>query len=275
MEVKPGRYDLHMHTHCSDGTDSVSEVVHHVTERGLAGFSITDHDTVAAQAEAAALAAAADIPYVSGIELSVSSKDRDLHVLVYGYDLKHAEFLKMLEVFRESRRERAIHMAQKLAELGVPIDIDEILKSVPSGAVGRPHLARALIENRAVSGIREAFDKYLGADAPAYLPKYQISPNEGMDLAKRAGGVPVLAHPGSYPFEVDLAELVDAGLMGLETSYPSWDAKTTSFWRAQAKRFDLLETGGSDYHGGNRSRITVGAATISAEMFERLLTAQP
>lgn len=275
MTAKPGRYDLHMHTNCSDGTDRVSEVVNHVISRGLAGFSITDHDTVAAQSEAAALAAAADIAYVSGIELSVSSGNRDLHVLVYGFDPEHAEFCRMLQVFRDSRRERAIGMAQKLTDLGVKIDIEEILESVSSGAVGRPHLARALIESGAVSGIREAFDRYLGADAPAYLPKFQISPKKGMDLAKSAGGVPVLAHPGSYPFDVELSALVDAGLMGLETSYPSWDSRTTSFWRAQAKRFDLIETGGSDYHGGNRSRITVGAATISAEMFERLLTGSP
>lgn len=253
----------------------MEEVVGHVVQRQLAGFSITDHDTSASQAEAAKRAAAANIEYMTGIELSVSEADRDIHVLVYGYDPLHAEFEQMLEVFRKARKDRAVGMARKLQELGVDIDIDTILDSVPTGAIGRPHLARALIEMGAVSGIREAFSRYLGTDAPAYLPKFQVSPQEGIDLAKRAGGVPVLAHPGSYPYEVNLESLVDAGLMGVETSYPSWDRRTTAHWRGQAKKFDLLETGGSDYHGGNRSRISVGAATISGEMFERLLTASP
>lgn len=273
MTRHEGRFDLHMHTTWSDGTDSVADLVAQVAERKLAGFSVTDHDTVASQGEAQELAREFGLAYVTGIELSVTEGDYDIHILVYGYDVAHGEFLESLERFRLARVSRAIGMAEKLKDLGCPLDIDAILQASGPGAVGRPHLARALVQGGFSASVREAFDRFLATGRPAYLPKLKVSPAEGIALAHRAGGVAVLAHPAVYPFDVPLDSLLAAGLDGLETSYPSWDNQTTSYWRGLAKRYRLLETGGSDYHGSHRPGVGVGAATISAEMFERVLTA--
>jgi hypothetical protein len=273
MSRHRGRFDLHMHTLWSDGTDSVADLVAQVAERELAGFSITDHDTVSAQAEAAEMAREFRLAYLTGIELSVMEGDNDLHILTYGFDPGHDELLVSLERFRQARVDRALGMAAKLRELGCHIDIDKILAHSGPGAVGRPHLARALVEGGHAENVRAAFDRYLALGRPAYLPKFKLTPDEGIALAHRAGGVTVLAHPAAYPFGVDLDRLVAAGLDGLETSYPSWDNQTTSHWRQEARRHGLLETGGSDYHGAHRPGVSVGAATVSLEMYERVLTA--
>lgn len=270
MSRRRGRYDLHIHTDCSDGTDPVAVVVERVVSAELAGFSITDHDTIAAQSEAAQRAADAGIDYVYGLELSVAEGDHDIHLLVYGYDPDHDELNEWLGRFRQARRERALGMVKRLKEHG--IDLDAHLLLAERDAVGRPHVARAMVDAGAVRTIREAFDRYLGVGRPAYLPKYKISPADGIEVAQRAGGAVVLAHPASYPFRIDLAGLVRDGLQGIETTYPFWNHSTTAHWRSQAKAHGLLETGGSDYHGAIRPQVDVGDATIDRTMFERLLT---
>jgi predicted metal-dependent phosphoesterase TrpH len=239
----------------------------------LAGFSITDHDSAEGQSEARTLADRHGLGFVTGLELSVYAHGREIHLLVYGYDPEHRELAERLDVFRQSRRDRARGMVEQLRTLGIALDIEQLLSEAPAGAVGRPHLARALIDAGVVRTTREAFDLYLGLGRPAYLPKLEISPEEGIALAKRAGGLAALAHPGSYPYEVDLESLVAVGLEGLETTYPAWNHATTARWRAEARRYGLIESGGSDYHGELRPGIDVGAATISREMFEHLLTA--
>jgi len=269
-----GRFDLHLHTEWSDGTDSVADLVARVADRELGGFSVTDHDTIASQAEAASLADEFGLRYITGLELSVTDDDNDIHLLVYGYSPDREELTRELQNFRDTRRTRAIGMAAKLAELGCPVDVDRIFNEAKGHAVGRPHLARALVAAGAARNVREAFNRYLAQGRPAYLPKFKISPPEGIALARRAGGVPVLAHPAAYPFPFDLKAFVDAGLMGLETTYPGWDNSTEAYWRVQAREFGLIETGGSDYHGSHRPGVDVGDATVSAEMFERLLTAR-
>jgi hypothetical protein len=268
-----GRFDLHMHTTWSDGTDAVADVVAQVVERKLAGFSITDHDTVASQDEARSLAVDFGLGYITGMELSVMEGDCDIHILAYGFDPTSGELLESLERFRLARVTRAEGMAEKLRDLGCALNIEAILAVSGPGAVGRPHLARALVQAGFAATVREAFERYLAFGRPAYLPKMKITPGEGIALAHKAGGVAVLAHPAVYPFEVPLDLLLAAGLDGLETSYPSWDNQTTAHWRGLAKRHRLLETGGSDYHGSHRPGVGVGAATISAEMFDRVLTA--
>jgi predicted metal-dependent phosphoesterase TrpH len=273
MSRHRGRFDLHMHTAWSDGTDSVADLVAQVAERELAGFSITDHDTISAQAEAAELGRELGLRYITGIELSVMEGENDIHILAYGFDPEHRELLESLERFRQARVDRALRMAERLKDLGCPIDIEAILLRSGPGAVGRPHLARALVAAGHAENVRAAFDRFLALGRPAYLPKFKLSPREGIALAHRAGGVAVLAHPAVYPFEIHLDRLVGAGLDGLETSYPSWDNETTARWRNLARQHGLLETGGSDYHGAHRPGVAVGSATISPEMFERLLTA--
>jgi predicted metal-dependent phosphoesterase TrpH len=267
-----GQYDLHMHTRYSDGTDSVAEVVKCVVEAKLAGFSITDHDTVGAQGEARRLAAEHGLTYLTGLELSVTQQDNDLHLLLYGYAVDDPELGRWLQRFRAARVERARNMIARLSTLGVELDERELLSD--RDAVGRPHIARAMLDRGAVRSIREAFDRYLGVGRPAYLPKYNIAPDEAIAAGRAAGGVAVLAHPASYPYRVDVGALVEAGLQGIETRYPFWDAATTARWQQVARRFDLIQTGGSDYHGAHRPQVPVGAAFATPAMFERLLTAR-
>jgi len=263
-----------MHTTHSDGTKTVEEVVQQVVHAGLAGFSITDHDTTGAQAEALEHADRLGLEYVTGLELSITEAEKDIHLLVYGYEVDHPELEAKLEDFRRVRRDRMITMALRLAELGMEVNLEQVVKSAGGGAMGRPHLARALMDQGYVGSIREAFDRYLATGKPAYVPKAVLSPREGMELARRAGGVPVLAHPASYPFEPDLSALVKVGLLGVETSYPSYSPRTTALWQQKAQQFDLIQTGGSDYHGHHRGHVQVGEATIDAQAYRSLLTAR-
>lgn len=261
-----------MHTRHSDGTDSVDDVVLQVHKQGLAGFSITDHDTTAACPRAQVLAGELGLAYITGIELSLSEEGRDIHLLVYRFDPSFPEFVTRLDHFRAVRRERFYAMAALLSRLGMDLELPTG-EPVEGFSLGRPHLARLMIDQGKVSGVREAFEKYLAVGRPAYVPKATLSAEEGIALGRRAGGVTVLAHPGSYPFEPDLGALVNLGLQGVETTYPSWDEGTTALWRSRARKFGLLETGGSDYHGGNRHPIRVGDAGIGEQDWSRLLTA--
>lgn len=267
------RFDLHMHSRHSDGTDSVSELVRLVGLQGLAGFSLTDHDTSEGQVEAQNLALGQGLEYITGIELSLSQGDRDIHLLVYRFDPRHPELVERLAHFRRIRRERFYAMVLKLSLLGIELDLQSLGPQPEGGSLGRPHLARLLIEQGKVGGMREAFERFLAVGKPAYVPKAMLHPEDGIALGRSAGGVTVLAHPGSYPFEPELGPLVDVGLQGVETTYPSWDQSTTAFWQAQARKHNLLETGGSDYHGGNRSHVKVGDATVDESDWARLLTA--
>lgn len=262
-----------MHSRHSDGTDSVEELVERVGRAELSGFSITDHDTLAAQADASRLAHEAGLEYLTGIELSVTDDGKDLHLLVYRFQPEHPEFASRLTHFRAVRRERFYAMAAALSQLGIELDLEVKDADVEGKSLGRPHLARLLVEQRRVGSIREAFDRYLAVGKPAYVPKAVLSPEAAIALAREAGGVTVLAHPGSYPFEPNLRPLVDAGLQGVETAYPSWDQTTTALWRSRARHFGLLETGGSDYHGGHRQAVQVGDATVGEAEWSRLLTA--
>lgn len=262
-----------MHSRHSDGTDTIADLVRQAGLERLAGMSITDHDTVEGQLEAQQLSGEQGLTYMTGLELSLSWGDRDVHLLVYRFDPQNPELLERLTQFRRIRTERFYAMVLKLSLLGIELDLEELGPRSEGGALGRPHLARLLVNQRRVGSMREAFDRFLAVGRPAYVPKAELSPADGIALGRRAGGVTVLAHPGSYPFEPDLAALVELGLQGLETSYPSWDAPTTAFWRAQAKRYRLLETGGSDYHGGNRSHVKLGDATVGESEWTRLLAA--
>ena len=264
---------MHVHSRHSDGTDQVTELVDHACGQGLAGLSVTDHDTTVGQMEAQSLASLRGLEYMTGVELSLADGDRDVHLLVYRFDPLHPQLVERLAHFRAVRRDRFLAMVLRLSQLGLEVSLESLGPQTEGAALGRPHLAKLLVEQGRVGSVREAFDKYLAVGKPAYVPKAMLSPADGIALGRNAGGVTVLAHPGSYPFEPDLRSLVDLGLQGVETTYPSWDSATTAFWRAQARRFNLLETGGSDYHGQNRGYVRVGEATVGESEWSRLLTA--
>ena len=242
--------DLHMHTTASDGRLSPTELVNLLGERGLRFVSITDHDSTEGLAEAfVAKERFPDLKLIPGIELSTEAGDSEIHVLGYFLDWKNADFQRVLAGFRQGRVGRGQAMVDRLEELGLPVEWERVLHFAGDGAVGRPHIALAMVEQGYVPGFREAFDLYLGRDGPAYVERQKLSPVDAVGIINGVGGAAVLAHP-SYVnnLETHLTQMKDAGLAGMEVHYGHYPPKTIRELGEIAKRFDLLACGGSDYH---------------------------
>ena len=242
--------DLHLHTTASDGRLSPTELVKLLGERGLRIASITDHDSTEGLSEAyAAKEQFPDLRLIPGIELSTEAGDSEIHVLGYFLDWKDKEFQRVLSGFREGRVGRGRAMVNRLEELGLPLEWERVLHFAGDGAVGRPHIALAMVEKGYVPGVKDAFDLYLGRDGPAYVDRQKLSPVDAVGIIRGVGGAAVLAHP-SYVKNLDahLVRMKDAGLAGMEVYYSHYPPKTVRKLREIAKRFDLLPCGGSDYH---------------------------
>jgi 3',5'-nucleoside bisphosphate phosphatase len=245
------RVDLHAHTLYSDGLLTPEAVVAHAIERSLAALAITDHDSVDG-IEPARLAAGNALELVPGIEVSSSLDGMDLHILGYYIDPGDGELSDALARFRDERLSRARTMVERLAALGAPVDYDEVLDLAGPGVVGRPHVAEALLRAGHVETVDEAFRRFIGARGEAFVPRPSFRPERAIDLIHAAGGVSVLAHPGSMLPDPLIESLAAAGLRGLEVWHPQHGAAAVRRFRALAHRLDLLETGGSDYHGWPR-----------------------
>ena len=263
--------DLHIHSNCSDGSDSPEEIVAKAQALGIGCVALTDHDNVDGVERAQSEGKKRGMQVVTGLELSTYSV-AEIHILGYCVDVHGDVLCAKLAELRERRRTRIFAMADRLAELGMPVDVEQ-LHSV-GGSVGRPHLAHLMMQAGYVSSVNEAFDRYLGEKGKAYIPSRRITPIEGVKLIKAAGGVPVLAHPMLIKQKGRLADLVEGligvGLRGIETYYPSHTAADIAALTAMAKKYRLLTTGGSDYHGTGKagdigcSDYTLGAATAHA-----------
>jgi predicted metal-dependent phosphoesterase TrpH len=242
------RVDLHLHTTASDGRLSPTALVQLARARKIDIMAITDHDTTGGIAEA--LAAANGSPLlIPGIELSTAYDAEDADLLGYFINPADADLQTRLAALREGRVERARGMIERLADLGAPVDMQRVLAFAAGGTVGRPHIARALIEAGHVEGIGEAFERYLANGAPAYLSGDKLSPPEAIDLIHSAGGVAVLAHPALVDGYAALVErLVPAGLDGVEVAHPQNPNPVRANLRALARKYDLVMTGGSDFH---------------------------
>lgn len=258
-----GRVDLHAHTHFSDGDLSPEELVALARARGLEALAITDHDTLDGIAPAR-IAAAADLELVPGIEISTSNGTMELHVLGYFVDAGARPLRARLEAFRLERVARLRAIADRLASLGAPVDVEAVLAGAGPGVVGRPHLAASLVAGGHVVGIDEAFRRYLGRGAPAFVPRPAFRPEEAIELIRGAGGLSVLAHPGAALPDAVIEGLVEAGLGGIEVWHPQHGPMAVRRHRALAQRLGIVATGGSDFHGRSRSadlgslRIPVG-----------------
>lgn len=242
------RVDLHVHTNASDGQYTPSEVV--ALARAFDLIAITDHDTTDGVAEARAAAAHHGAPLIlPGIEISTAEDRGDVHMLGYFVRVDDAGFQDALRGFREARFRRGQMMVEKLARLGVHLEWARV-EQIAAGAVGRPHIARAMCEAGYVESVREAFNRYIGNDGPAYVARKRLTPEESVDLIHRAGGVAVFAHPALAAGWRDLLKgLVAAGLDGVEVNHPSNDERTRLELRALAAQHSLIMTGGSDFHG--------------------------
>ncbi len=245
-----GAVDLHSHTTASDGTLTPRELVRLAARHGVRVLAVTDHDSTGGVREA--MDEARGLPpleVVPGLEINCDVPGAEIHVLGYCLDWEAEWFQQFLGAQREERRQRVYRIAARLAELGVPIDPDDVFALVKEGSAGRPHVAQAMVDRGYVKSIREAFDRYLSLNGPANVPRKRLTPVEAVRIIRRARGVPVLAHPGLANRDELIPELVEAGLSGIEAFYPEHSAGQITAYRELCAKLGLVATGGSDFHG--------------------------
>lgn len=249
---RPPRVDLHAHTNASDGEHSPEELIQIARRYGVTVLGICDHDTVNGLERARAAAArVGDIEIIPGVEFSTDWRKREVHVLAYWVDPHDPATLALADKFREGRYGRAQKILSILETLGVPVSFARVQEIAGDAAIGRPHIAAALVEAGHVAAYQDAFDLYLASGKPAYVEYQSASPAEAVTAIREIGAVPVLAHPRDI---VELVpELVQAGLMGLECYYAEYDEHTQRELVALTKQYGLIRTGGSDFHGLSRS----------------------
>jgi hypothetical protein len=261
--------DLHIHSTASDGTLRPLEILASAHRFNLAAIAITDHDTLAGSRELLESGSLGGMKAISGVEISAAPpplcpRQGSFHVLGYGIAFDHPRLNRALEKLQSARQDRNPKIIQRLNSLGFPLDINEV--SALAGGVdglGRPHIARLMKRKGYVASIEEAFDRYLGHGKPAYVDKFRVACEEAMGLIREAGGIPVLAHPGvtlDAAIDLDrlLTALVDMGLGGIEVYYPAHHPAQTARFAAAARRYGLLMTGGSDFHGSLKPEIQLG-----------------
>ena len=243
--------DLHLHTLASDGRLTPTELVQLVAKNGLKTISITDHDSTEGLAEAyEAVKEFPDLRIIPGIEMSADIPGDEVHVLGYFLDYHNEEFQATLSEFRRGRVDRAKVMVEKLQDLGKPVDWERVQDFAGDGTVGRPHIALAMVEAGYFKEPKEAFDEYLGNNGLAYFDRPKLAPAAGVEMIKKVGGVPVLAHPTFMnDMEAGISNLKKVGLVGMEVYYAQYDDDTVRHLARLAKEYDLIPCGGSDYHG--------------------------
>ncbi len=245
--------DLHIHTCASDGTDTPFMVVNKAKIAGLKAIAITDHDTVAGVAPALKAAQVFSLEVLPGIELSTEEKNKEVHILGYLINLKHKEFLAQLELFQKERKKRLVKIVDKLRSLGFSVTVARVEALAKGESVGRPHVARALMEIKAVKSVSEAFEKYLDPGRPAYVPRFKYTPVDAVRLIRLAQGIPVMAHPGLTGLDELIPDLVKEGLQGLEAVYPGYSPQMVAHYCNLCRTYKLIPTGGSDYHGPEKA----------------------
>lgn len=269
------RIDLHTHTTASDGQDTPAELVNFAVQKGISVLGVTDHDTMDALAEVQHLASGTGMSLIPGVELSTTVDRAEVHVLGYFVDIEDDGLTAALAAQAASRFSRVERMIAKVQRLGYAIDGDAILAQANFGTIGRPHVARALIEIGAATDVSDAFDRFLKAGRPGYIPRDPFSPEDAVDLLVRHNAIPVLAHPyTTRDIPGILNRLVPVGLRGLETYYAEYSPEQHRDLLAIADDWELIPTGGSDYHGvGFREGRILGSAPVPFEVAERLYDA--
>lgn len=270
--------DLHTHTYYSDGKFSPEVLLRKAKDCGLNYLSVTDHDNVDGIDEAIEAGRELNIEVIPGVELSSECRGNEVHVLGYFMDYKSPKLLEHLEGFREKRKIRAEKIVEKLNELHIPLKMDDVMEQVRgSASIGRPHIAYAMVEKKLVSNYYEAFMKYLGDYKPAYEKKPNISTGEAIKLITGAGGLSFVAHPGKTIRDELLIEIMENGIDGIEVIHPSHSAEDIKYFQGMASQYFLLESGGSDFHGGRINDDSIlGAYWINSQkvlaMKHRLFT---
>lgn len=274
--------DLHVHSNRSDGSFSPTQLVDYAVKKGLAAFALTDHDTVDGLEEAIQYAhnlktidstlcedsivrnKGASVPEViPGIEFSTEYQGQDIHIVGLYIDYRDAGFQSQLQAFVDSRITRNRKMCRLLREAGIQITYEDLLAEFPDAVVTRAHYARYMLDHGYIRNMSEAFDRYIGDHCPCFVPREKVTPEDAVRLVLASGGVPVLAHPVLYHMSDDeldrlTARLKECGLIGLEAIYSTYTISDERRMRALAKKYSLLVSGGSDFHGSNKPGLDLG-----------------
>jgi predicted metal-dependent phosphoesterase TrpH len=267
--------DLHMHTTASDGRSSPEALVQEAAAAGCRTIAVTDHDTVASVPAVGAAARAAGLGFVPGIEMTAVDRDRDIHILGYFVDTNDTAFDAFLIEQRALRRVRVTAMAERLASIGAPVDLDDVVAAAAQSgrAIGRPAVAAALVAAGHANDVQDAFDRYLAEGRPGHVPRIGASPVAIVEWIRRVGGFASIAHPGKYGRDDLIQELADAGMAAIEVFHPDHGDADVSRYRTMAEALGLAMTGGSDYHGPGTGRAAaLGRVGLREDAFHALMS---
>lgn len=269
--------DLHTHSTFSDGTFTPLQLVKYAEEKGLKAFALTDHDTTEGVKEAKSIET--NVEVISGVEISTRYDKKEIHIVGLYVNENDADLNKQLKYYREKRVTRNFEILEKLNSLGVNITIDDVKESCTGDVISRAHIAKALVSKGFVGSYTEAFDRYLGDNKCAYVPRETLNYEESMELITKAGGVPVLAHPLLYKMsdtnlENMMVKLRQKGLKAVEVYYSTHSNSDTQHIMAMANRVGLIYSGGSDFHGATKPKIDMGTGmgklAVSYEILEKI-----
>lgn len=261
--------DLHVHTTASDGKMTPVELLAEAKERGVRHLAITDHDTVDGYLQAREEAKKLDLYLIPGIEWNTEGPEGELHILGYGFDISDPRLLHLMDKRQQERVAWIAEIVERCNRLGLMITVEECMVRARGGVIVRTHVAEALVARGYGRTPQAMFDAYLRKGSPAYVPRPPFSAREAIESTHEVGGIAVLAHPGIYPFEVQLGNLLDYGIDGIEVYYPRHSLAEMAYWEREAKRNHLIRSGGSDFHGhGTRNPYLIGSVPIPAEVRE-------
>jgi hypothetical protein len=266
--------DLHLHTLFSDGTFTPEEVVLHAQKSGLSCIALTDHDTVEGCARAATACAAVKMEFIPGAELTAEQENIEVHILGYFLETENQILLERIARFQAGRQQRIHEMVAALNKLGVPLKVEAVFALANCKSPGRPHVARALVKEKLIGSLDEAFERFLKKGRPAWVPKTKMSALESVELIHQAGGLAVMAHPGLNRSDEIIPALVEAGLDGIECFHTKHSTVMSERYLEIAERHHLLVTGGSDCHGYSKNKPLIGTVRLPYEHVEKLRAAR-
>lgn len=269
--------DLHVHSNCSDGTFTPTELVDYALKKKLAAIALTDHDTIDGLPEIFAAAEGSGLEVIGGIEFSTEFHGKDVHIVGLDFDYRMPEFCRQLTRFQNSRDIRNEKMISRLREEGIDITWEAMMQEYPDAVWTRAHFGKFLLEHGYVSDIKEAFSRYLADDACCFIPREKVTPVQAVELIRLANGIPVLAHPMLYHLDdASMDELIESlkavGLTGIEGFYSTYSRADEEHVRRLADRHQLLLSGGSDFHGSTKPDIDLGTGKGNLKIPYELLT---
>ncbi|MGD8883540.1 MAG: PHP domain-containing protein [Desulfobacterales bacterium] len=266
------RIDLHIHSTASDGSLTPADIIDHALKLNLAAIAITDHDSIDGSKEALQIGIPPSLHFLTGVEISAAHPpffpgSGSIHILGYDIQLDNRDLNQALSKLQDARKNRNPKILKRLKKLGFQISLEEVSQQVGKSQLGRPHIAYAMLKKGFVASIDEAFDKYLGTKGLAYVEKDRIECEQAIKIIRAAGGIPVLAHPALLNIENNqkldalLQNLIKIGLAGIEVYYPEHSPQQIRHYTELARKYDLLMTGGTDFHGTIMPEIKMGSGT--------------